>query len=69
MICSIMMFAIIQGLYILRDDEHEQREQEKAQAVKRRNDTVRKTRGYSINEEEKTLEEKISEQTEKSLNW
>lgn len=74
MICSIMMFAIIQGLYILRDDEHEQREQEKAQAVRKRNDTVRKTRGYSLHEkerpsEEKSLEEKITEQTEKSLNW
>ncbi len=69
MICSIMMFAIIQGLYILRDDEHEQREQEKAQSVRRRNDAVRKTRGYSLNEEEKSLEEKITEQTEKSLNW
>ena len=69
MICSIMMFAIIQGLYILRDDEYEQREQEKAQSVRRRNDAVRKTRGYSLNEEEKSLEEKITEQTEKSLNW
>lgn len=78
-ICSIMMFAIIQGLYILRDDEQEQRERERAEAALKAREQLlrqeqlqensRRRRGNNVNDEEKTLEEKIREQTEKSLNW
>lgn len=76
-ICSIMMFAIIQGLYILREDEGEELERQKRERERR----IRKKNGrrgpgsgpgagYGREpQREKTLEEKIQEQTEKSLNW
>lgn len=70
-ICSIMMFAIIQGLYILREDEYEEeelrlaREEEAAYQEQLRN----YNRGVNNNVYETTLEQKIEEQTEKSLNW
>ena len=72
-ICSIMMFAIIQGLYILREDEGEElerqrRERQKGKRRKKKNGSG----GYGTGshpQREKTLEEKIEEQTEKSLNW
>ncbi len=80
-ICTIMMLAIIQGLYILREDEEEEIERkklEKERQLQREQKRKRKNQrkggpggppvsggGYR----EKTLEEKIQEQTEKSLNW
>lgn len=64
-ICSILMFAIIQGLYILREDEGEEFERKKKNKRKKR-----RFRTDKKNEQrEKTLEEKIQEETEKSLNW
>ena len=70
-ICSVMMFAIIQGLYILREDEYEAEElrlamEEEAayqEQLKKRN------RGKNNYVNETTLEQKIEEETEKSLNW
>lgn len=71
-ICTIMMFAIIQGLYILREDEGEELERKRKEKQKRskkkkppRGNGTPTGTGYR----EKTLEEKIQEQTEKSLNW
>ena len=70
-ICSVMMFAIIQGLYILREDEYEQeelrlaREEEAAYQENLR----KRNRGNNNYVNETTLEQKIEEETEKSLNW
>lgn len=74
-ICTIMMFAIIQGLYILREDEGEELERQKRERERlkkkkngrRGNGPGSGPGGYP--QREKTLEEKIQEQTEKSLNW
>ncbi|MCI6997780.1 MAG: FtsW/RodA/SpoVE family cell cycle protein [Eubacterium sp.] len=72
-ICSIMMFAIIQGLYILREDEGEELERQRRERQKeKRRKKKNGSGGYgtgSYPQREKTLEEKIEEQTEKSLNW
>lgn len=85
-ICTILMFAIIQGLYILREDEGEELERKK-RARRNKANTARRNRteterkpytdpyrqpGRRTNQDpyrEKTLEEKIQEQTEESLNW
>ena len=70
-ICSVMMFAIIQGLYILREDEFEEeelllaREEEAAYQEQLR----KHNRGKNNYVNETTLEQKIEEETEKSLNW
>ena len=73
--CTIMMLAIIQGLYILRKDEDEQLEEEKRQKTPKR---PKKKDGPSDRggngpgrepEEADDLERRIEEQTEKSLNW
>ena len=70
-ICSVMMFAIIQGLYILREDEFEEeelrlaREEEAAYQEQLR----KNNRGKNNYVNETTLEQKIEEETEKSLNW
>lgn len=69
-ICTILMLAIIQGLYILREDEGEQIE-------KRKKEKRTKNRRHELGEpeivreerREKTLEEKIEEETQKSLRW
>lgn len=70
-ICSIMMFAIIQGLYILREDEHEQEEQRLAQeeAAAYEEQLKMYNRGNNNYVNETTLEQKIEEETKKSLNW
>lgn len=72
-ICSIMMFAIIQGLYILREDEGEELERQRRERQKeKRRKKKNGSGGYGTGsrpQREKTLEEKIEEQTEKSLNW
>ena len=76
-ICSILMLAIIQGLYILREDEGEELERQRREKKKNKKKRGGKSGGpgagtYSGGtggEREKTLEEKIQEQTEKSLNW
>ena len=74
-ICTILMFAIIQGLYILREDEGEELERKRKEKRKKSKKPPKQNppggngvsggSGYR----EKTLEEKIQEQTEKSLNW
>ena len=73
--CTIIMLAIIQGLYILRKDEDEQFEEEKRSKTPKRPD---KTDGPSDGrwggqrqeqEYEDELERRIEEETEKSLNW
>ncbi|MBS6196594.1 MAG: FtsW/RodA/SpoVE family cell cycle protein [Clostridiales bacterium] len=74
-ICTILMLAIIQGLYILREDEGEELERQRRENEKRKK--IKKKNGRGGNgpspggtiQREKTLEEKIQEQTEKSLNW
>ncbi len=69
-ICTILMFAIIQGLYILREDEGEKIE--KRRKKKRRENRpidTREPRNDSEEEWEKSLEEKIQEETEKCLHW
>lgn len=75
-ICSILMVAIIQGLYILREDEGEELERQRRQNEKRKKAKKKNGRGPkgpsargTNGQREKTLEEKIQEQTEKSLNW
>ena len=69
------MFAIIQGLYILREDEGEELERQRKER-ERRNKKKNKRSGSGKGsgsggylKREKTLEEKLEEQTEKSLNW
>lgn len=74
-ICTILMFAIIQGLYILREDEGEELERQKREREREKRRKKKNGRGGSGSgtggypQREKTLEEKIEEQTEKSLNW
>ncbi len=58
--CTIFMLAIVQGLYIVRKDEGDQDEKE---TKERKN----KRRGGS--DETDDLERRITEATEKSLNW
>ena len=70
-ICSIMMFAIIQGLYILREDEQEIREQRQAaeEEAVYQEQLKEYNRGKNNYVKETTLEQKIEEETKKSLNW
>ncbi len=72
-ICTIIMFAIIQGLYILREDEGveiERRRQEMIQDELEEEVQRRSGQPHSMRpEREKSLEEKIEEQTEKSIYW
>ena len=74
-ICTILMFAIIQGLYILREDEGEELERKRKEKRKKSKKPPKQHppggNGLSggTGYQEKTLEEKIQEQTEKSLNW
>ena len=74
-ICTILMFAIIQGLYILREDEGEELERKRKEKRKKSKKPPKQNppggNGLSggTGYREKTLEEKIQEQTEKSLNW
>lgn len=62
---TIIMIAIIQGLYILREDEGEKLERERKKKRKKGGKKPPRRR----DDDEKTLEQKIEEQTEKSLNW
>lgn len=70
-ICSVMMFAIIQGLYILREDEYEAEELRLAreEEAARQEQLKKYNRGNNNYVNETTLEQKIEEETEKSLNW
>lgn len=71
-ICSILVFAIIEGLYILREDEGEELERKRNERRKREKLKTRNGNGpYGGvgRAGEKSLEEKIAEETEKSLNW
>lgn len=70
-ICSIMMFAIIQGLYILREEEYEQEEERLAREEEAayREQLKQYNRGKNNYVKETTLEQKIEEETKKSLNW
>ncbi len=69
-ICSILMFAVIQGLYILREDEGEKIEKRrKKKRSENRKTSERTNRRESEGQREKSLEEKIEEETEKSLSW
>lgn len=62
---TIIMIAIIQGLYILREDEGEKLDRKR----KKKGKKTGKKRTDRRDESGKTLEQKIEEQTEKSLNW
>ena len=70
-ICSIMMFAIIQGLYIIREDEQEVEEQRQAaeKEAAYQEQLKQYNRGKNNYVKETTLEQKIEEETKKSLNW
>ncbi|NCB92153.1 MAG: FtsW/RodA/SpoVE family cell cycle protein [Clostridia bacterium] len=74
-ICTILMLSIIQGLYILREDEGEELERQRRENEKRKKINKKNNRrgngptSGGTGQREKTLEEKIQEQTEKSLNW
>ena len=71
--CTIMMFAIIQGLYLLKKDEDEELEekgekQTTSKQLKKKND--HSDRGKkALEREAENLERKIEKQTEKSFNW
>ncbi len=69
-ICTILMLAIIQGLYILREDEGEgiEKRRKKKRSENRKNDSGEQ-RSEPEKQWEKSLEEKIQEETEKSINW
>ncbi len=69
-ICTILMLAIIQGLYILREDEGEriEKRRKKKRSENRQIDT-REDRDKQDEHREKSLEEKIEEETQKSLRW
>ena len=66
-----MMFAIIQGLYIIREDEQEVEEQRQAaeKEVAYQEQLKQYNRGKNNYVKETTLEQKIEEETKKSLNW
>ena len=75
MVCTILMLAIIQGLYILREDEGEQFEKLQRQKPKGKQNkggpddwNYPGPRGGSAPEED-DFSRRIEEQTEKSLNW
>ncbi len=70
-ICSVMMFAIIQGLYILREDEYQQEEERLAaeEEAAYQEQLKKYNRGKNNYVQETTLEQKIEEETKKSLNW
>lgn len=72
-ICAILIVAIIQGLYILREDEGEELAKKRREEKKRKNNKKNTGRsngsGWQPPKREKTLEEKIQEQTEESLRW
>lgn len=67
-ICTIIVFAIIEGLYILREDEGEELEKEKNNNLKKKPTKQKRAKG-NVPEREKSLEERIEEQTEQSLRW
>jgi len=67
-ICTIIVFAIIEGLYILREDEGEELEKQKNNNLKKQPAKQKRAKG-NAKEREKSLEERIEEQTEQSLRW
>ena len=69
-ICTIVMLAIIQGLYILREDEGAELEKQKQERNQRPGAQYEQKRRKGTGQtREKSLEEKIEEETEKSLRW
>ncbi|UWP59682.1 FtsW/RodA/SpoVE family cell cycle protein [Ruminococcus gauvreauii] len=69
-ICTIVMLAIIQGLYILREDEGAELEKQKQERNQRPGAQYEQKRRKGTEQtREKSLEEKIEEETEKSLRW
>lgn len=69
-ICTIVMLAIIQGLYILREDEGVQLERQKQERIQRQEWEDQSSQSKRTGAAgEKSLEEKIEEETEKSLRW
>ncbi len=69
-ICTIVMLAIIQGLYILREDEGVQLERQKQERIQRQEWEDQPSQSKRTGAAgEKSLEEKIEEETEKSLRW
>ena len=71
-ICAILIAAIIQGLYILREDEGEELAKKRREEKRKNNKKNRggyQRPGWQPPKREKTLEEKIEEQTEESLRW
>lgn len=75
MVCTILMLAIIQGLYILREDEGEQFEKLQRQKPKEKqkkggpDDWNGPGTGGGYTPPEDDFSRRIQEQTEKSLNW
>jgi len=67
-ICTIIVFAIIEGLYILREDEGDELEKQKNNNLKKKPAKQKRAAGNAP-EREKSLEERIQEQTEQSLRW
>lgn len=67
-LCTIIMIAIVQGLYILREDEGEELERQKNDTQKKRPAKPKRT-PEDESDSEKSLEERIQEQTEQSLRW
>ena len=66
-ISTIIMFSIVQGFYILREDEGARLEGERIE--KERQAFEQKSTGAKTKGRETSLEERIKEQTEKSLRW
>ena len=66
-ISTIIMFSIVQGLYILREDESVRLEGEKIEKTKQK--TEQKRTQTKKQRSLDSLEERIKEQTEKSLRW
>ena len=66
-ISTIIMFSIVQGLYILREDEGARLEGER---IEKERQAFEQERALAQKESrEKSLEERIEEQTEKSIRW
>jgi len=66
-ISTIIMFSIVQGLYVLREDESVKLEGERIEKEKQA--TEQKRTQAETQDSEISLEERIEEQTQKSLRW
>ncbi|MDD3277456.1 MAG: FtsW/RodA/SpoVE family cell cycle protein [Lachnospiraceae bacterium] len=79
--CTILMLSIIQGLYVLREDEDEELEAERRKKAKQkakrakqakqpmRTDVRKPVSGQTGQQDTDELTRKIEEQTKKSLHW